>query len=355
MSIAIVTGATGLVGSEAVRRFHSEGLDVIGIDNDMRRTFFANIASADSIRSNLEASLPRYHHVVHDIRDEAAVDALFAKHGKSISVIIHAAAQPSHDWAADNPLTDFSVNALGTLVLLEAARNHCPDAVFIHCSTNKVYGAQPNALPFVEHETRWEPEAIHPFFAHGVTEAMSIDRTMHSLFGVSKTAADLMVQEYGLYHGMRTVAFRCGCITGGGHRGAPQHGFLSYLAECAAKGKTYQIIGYKGKQVRDNIHASDLVSAFAEVLRNPRSGAVYNIGGGRERSCSVIEAAELFQSAFSRTLPTQRVETPRLGDHIWWITDTALFRSHYPDWTQRFTLQDIVDELTAAHRVSSST
>jgi CDP-paratose 2-epimerase len=350
MSIAIVTGATGLVGAHAVEAFHGLGLDVVGIDNDMRRSFFPGIPSAQPIRAQLETSFPRYRHLDQDIRDEAGLNAVFGRYGKDISVVVHAAAQPSHDWAAERPVADFSINATATLLLLDGARRHCPEASFIFCSTNKVYGSRPNDLPLVERETRWEIDERHPYFARGVPEDMSIDATKHSLFGVSKAAADLMVQEYGLYFAMRTAVFRPGCITGAAHRGTEQHGFLSYLAQCVASGRPYKVIGHSGKQVRDNIHARDLARGFVEFFRRPGSGEVYNIGGGRSRSCSILEAIALLEGAFGRKLDTHYVSQPRSGDHVWWISDSGKFESAYPDWTQRHTFEDIIAEFVTECR-----
>jgi CDP-paratose 2-epimerase len=350
MSIAIVTGATGLVGVHAVEQFHALGLDVVGIDNDMRRSFFPGVASAEPIRAQLESSFARYRHLDQDIRDEAAMGALFGRYGRDISLVIHAAAQPSHDWAAERPMTDFSINAMGTLLLLESARRHCPEAAFIFCSTNKVYGSRPNDLPLVELETRWEIDESHSYFPRGVSENMSIDATKHSLFGVSKAAADLMVQEYGRYFDMKTTVFRAGCITGAGHRGAAQHGFLSYLAECVSSGRAYDVIGHGGKQVRDNIHASDLVRGFVEFFRRPGSGEIYNIGGGRSRSCSILEAIALFEGAFGRKLNQQYVAQARSGDHVWWISDGSKFERAYPDWTQRHSLHAIIAEFVTEGR-----
>ncbi|SIR60870.1 NAD-dependent epimerase/dehydratase family protein [Bosea sp. TND4EK4] len=343
MGIAIVTGAAGLVGAHSVEQFHALGLDIFGLDNDMRRFFFPGITSSDGTRARLE-SLARYRHFDHDIRDEAALNALFEVYGQDIAVVVHAAAQPSHDWAAEQPLTDFSVNAMGTLLLLEATRRHCPEAAFIFCSTNKVYGSRPNELPLIGLERRWDLNESHPYFPHGIPEQMSIDGTKHSLFGVSKAAADLMVQEYGLYFGMRTGVFRAGCITGASHRGAVQHGFLAYLASCVATGRRYEVIGHDGKQVRDNIHAADVARAFVAFFQSPRSGEVYNIGGGRPRSCSVIEAIDLFEEAFGKKLDREYVPQSRPGDHIWWISDMGRFQKHYPSWTPRFSLKSIVDE-----------
>jgi CDP-paratose 2-epimerase len=272
MSIAIVTGASGLAGSETARLLHSQGLAVIGIDNHLRGYFFGPEASTRKNTENLLRDLPGYRHSEIDIRDRESIDDIFARYGSEISLVVHAAGQPSHDWAMREPLTDFSVNATGTLILLEAVRRHSPDAVFIFISTNKVYGDAPNRLPLVEHETRWEPLADHPYSARGIDEKMSVDQSMHSIFGVSKLSADVMAQEYGRYFGLKTGIFRCGCITGPSHAGAELHGFLSYLVKCAVREQPYAINGYLGKQVRDNIHAYDLATAFWHFYRSPRPG-----------------------------------------------------------------------------------
>lgn len=347
MSIAVITGSAGLIGSEACRRFAAEGLEIVGIDNDMRAYFFGNEASTSSTRQELEREIPHYSHHSLDIRDYNAVDALFAGLGSSISVVIHAAAQPSHDWATREPLTDFGVNANGTLHLLEATRRHAPDAVFLFTSTNKVYGDTPNALPLLEQETRYELSADHPFHA-GIDESMSIDQTKHSLFGASKVAADVLVQEYGRYFGMRTASFRGGCLTGPSHAGAELHGFLSYLMKCAVSGKPYRVFGYKGKQVRDNIHSHDLVGAFLHFFRKPRSGEVYNIGGGRHSNCSMLEAISLCQEISGNAMDWSYVEENRIGDHLWWISDVGKFRAHYPEWNYRYGLRSILEEIHAS-------
>src|ERR1035437_4599163 len=271
MSIALVTGSAGLIGSETCKRFHAEGFDVVGMDNDMRAIFFGAEASTALTRTKLEKSLKNYHHEAVDIRDNDKVNAVFAKLGSSVKVVVHTAAQPSHDWAAREPHTDFSVNAVGTLNLLEAARRHCPEAVFIFTSTNKVYGDTPNRLPLRELAKRWEIDPAHPYH-EGIDETMSIDQTKHSLFGASKVAADVLVQEYGRYFGMKTAVFRGGCLTGPNHSGAQLHGFLAYLMKCAITGNHYTIFGYKGKQVRDNIHSFDLVNMFWQFYQNPRQG-----------------------------------------------------------------------------------
>ncbi len=281
MSVAVITGSAGLIGSEAARYFCSQGMDVIGVDNDMRSRFFGQAASTHWQRQRLEQELgQRYRHVDADIRDSQAIDKLFQRHGQDIWLVIHTAAQPSHDWAAKEPLTDFSVNAVGTSNLLEATRRFCPGAAFIFTSTNKVYGDTPNGLPLDEQETRWEIDPNHTYVS-GVREDMSIDQTKHSLFGASKVAADVLVQEYGRYFGMATVCFRGGCLTGPNHSGTQLHGFLAYLMKCVVTGEPYTVFGYRGKQVRDNIHSADLIRAFDQFFRAPRSGEVYNIGGGR--------------------------------------------------------------------------
>src|SRR3984893_7693474 len=345
MSLTILTGAGGLIGAEAARFFNRRGLVVVGIDNDMRAQFFGPDASTRWSWQQLKQTLPMYTHVEADIRDADATENVFARYGRNVSIVIHAAAQPSHDWAAREPLTDFSVNANGTLILLEAARKHCPDAAFIFCSTNKVYGDTPNRLPLVEGETRWESDATPPFAAHGIDESMSIDASKHSLFGVSKCAADLMVQEYGRYFGMKTACFRGGCLTGPGHSGAQLHGFLSYLVKCAVTGDRYTVFGYKAKQVRDNIHSFDLVSAFWSFFQDPRSGEVYNMGGSRFANCSVLEAIAKVEALTGRKMNWSYSDDNRPGPHIWWISDVRRFRSHYPDWTLTYDIDTTNSEI----------
>jgi CDP-paratose 2-epimerase len=350
MAIAIVTGSGGLIGSEAVKVFAEEGYEVVGIDNDMRRYFFGDDASTAWNSESLTRTVPVYSHQTIDIRDAEAVDAVFARYGRSIGVVVHTAAQPSHDWAVREPMTDFSVNATGTLVMLEAARRHCSDAAFLYTSTNKVYGDTPNRLPLVETETRWELAAEHPFAERGIDETMSIDASTHSLFGVSKTAGDLLVQEYGHYFGMKTVTFRGGCLTGPAHSGAELHGFLAYLMKCVATGKPYSVFGYEGKQVRDNIHSADFCSALLHAARAPKPGSVYNMGGGRDQSCSMLEAICLCENIAGRTLDWSYVENNRVGDHVWWISDTSKFAADYPDWSYAYTLQRTLEEVFAAVR-----
>lgn len=331
MSVAIITGSAGLIGSEAVKHFADQGLDVVGIDNDMRKYFFGDSASTEWNRDRLEKEIPSYRHEEVDIRDAAAVGRIFAEHGKAISLVIHTAAQPSHDWAAREPDTDFGVNATGTLNLLEATRRHAPNAVFIFTSTNKVYGDTPNRLPLLEQDSRWEIDSSHTY-ASGIREDMSIDQTLHSLFGASKVAADVLVQEYGRYFGLRSACFRGGCLTGPQHSGAQLHGFMAYLMRCTMTGTPYTVFGYKGKQVRDNIHSSDLIRAFDHFFREPRIGEVYNIGGGRFSNISMLEAIDLCQEVSGRDLQWTYAETNRVGDHIWWISDNGKFELHYPNW-----------------------
>ena len=345
MGIVVVTGSAGLIGSEAVRLFADKGLDVVGVDNDMRKTFFGAAASTAANRRRLETDVKRYRHVDADIRDEEAMERLFAGHEGAIVAVVHAAAQPSHDWAARDPVTDFTINANGTLVLLEAARRHSPEAPFLFVSTNKVYGDAPNRLPLVEGETRWELEAGHPYAEHGIDEAMSIDGSQHSLFGVSKAAADLMVQEYGRTFGMKTACLRGGCLTGPAHAGAELHGFLAYLVKCAAADSPYTVFGYKAKQVRDNIHAFDFVNALWHVFEDPRSAEVYNMGGGRHANCSMLEAIAHCEAMTGRPMKWSYDETNRAGDHMWWVSDVRKFQDHYPAWRYRYDLETMITEI----------
>jgi CDP-paratose 2-epimerase len=347
MRTVIVTGSAGLIGSETVRRFSKDAAHVVGIDNDMRAQFFGTEASTSKVRDDLVANIRNYEHHNIDIRDANAVAELFKKHRGKIEAIVHTASQPSHDWAARDPQTDFTVNANGTLNLLEAARQHCPEAPFIFTSTNKVYGDTPNRLPVRELEKRWEIEAGHEYES-GISETMSIDYTKHSLFGASKVAGDILVQEYGRYFGMPTVSFRGGCLTGPAHAGTELHGFLSYLMICAVTGRPYRVFGYKGKQVRDNIHSFDLVEAFVEFIRAPRAGEVYNIGGSRHSNCSMLEAIDLCEEISGRKLKWSYEEQNRIGDHIWWISDVRKFQSHYPKWKFRYGLREIVNEIFRA-------
>jgi CDP-paratose 2-epimerase len=350
MSVAIITGSTGLIGAEAARQFASKGLEVVGIDNDMRRRFFGDDASTCWARSLLERTLPGYRHVDDDIRDDDAMRQVFAKYKRNIAVVIHTAAQPSHDWAARDPVTDFTINANGTLNLLLMTRQYCPDAPFIFCSTNKVYGDTPNHLPLIELATRWELSPEHPYAKHGIDETMSIDASTHSLFGVSKASADLMVQEFGRYFGLKTACFRGGCLTGPGHSGAMLHGFLSYLMRCAVIGDHYRVLGYKGKQVRDNIHSFDLVTAFWCFFQRPRCAEVYNIGGARHANCSVIEAIKMCEDLTGRLMNWSYIGDNRVGDHVWWIGDVRRFQSHYPEWHFTYDIRAMLTEIHDAMR-----
>lgn len=345
MDIALITGAAGLIGAEAVRFFSNQNMKVVGVDNNMRRTFFGDDASTEWSRRQLEAQISDYDHHDLDIRDRDAMDRVFRTYGHDIKVVIHTAAQPSHDWAAQDPCMDFSVNATGTVVLLECTRTHCPDAPFIFTSTNKVYGERPNELPLVELDTRWEVDAEHPYHAHGIDESMPVDQTRHCLMGASKLAADAMVQEYGRYYGLRTACFRGGCLTGPGHSGTMMHGFLSYLVKCAITGDPYTIFGYQGKQVRDNIHAHDLVNMLWHFYQAPRPGEVYNAGGSRHSNCSMQEAITICEELTGRKMNVTLSQKNRVGDHIWYISDTRKFQSHYPTWSYTYDLRRIIQEI----------
>jgi CDP-paratose 2-epimerase len=344
MALAVVTGSGGLIGSESARYFAQQGFDVIGIENDMRAVFFGSEASTADSSQQLVDEVESFRWERLDIRDIDGVTALFARHASAIELIIHAAAQPSHDWAASDPQTDFTVNANGTLNLLEAARTHCPDATFIFTSTNKVYGDRPNFLPLEELDTRLELPADHRWYG-GVDVEMPIDLTTHSLFGVSKSAADLLVQEYGRYFQMPTVCFRGGCLTGPQHAGAQLHGFLAYLMKCTVSGTPYTIFGHGGKQVRDNIHAHDVVRAFAAFHARPRPGAVYNLGGGRESNVSMLEAIALCEAVSGRELHYTLSDKARIGDHRWWISDLDAFRSDHPDWQLTYGIEDLLRDI----------
>jgi CDP-paratose 2-epimerase len=345
MAVVIVTGSAGLIGSETVRFFCDKGFDVVGIDNDMRRRFFGDEASTDWNRTQLERRFPKtYAHASIDIRDASAVDQIFQRYGSAVELVVHTAAQPSHDWAAREPLTDFTVNANGTLNVLEATRRFAPEAVFIFTSTNKVYGDTPNRLPLIEQELRWEIDPTHPF-VEGIDETMSIDQSTHSLFGASKVAADLLAQEYGRYFHMKTAIFRGGCLTGPNHSGTALHGFLAYLMKCVCAQTPYTVYGYKGKQVRDNIHSADLVSAFYQFYQNPREGEVYNMGGSRFSNCSMLEAIAACERIAGKRLQWTYTETNRIGDHIWYISDTRKFQRHYPDWKQEYDLERLLQDI----------
>lgn len=315
----------------------------------MREVFFGSEASTTWSREALVLGLPNYTHYDADIRDQGAIEAIFREYGSDIKLVIHTAAQPSHDWAAKEPYTDFSVNATGTHVVLESTRQFSPDASFIFTSTNKVYGDTPNNLPLVEQDLRWEVDESHPYAADGIDESMSIDQSKHSLFGVSKVAADVLVQEYGRYFGMKTACFRGGCLTGPGHSGTELHGFLSYLMKCCITGDPYTIFGYKGKQVRDNIHSFDLINMFWHFYQNPREGEVYNAGGSRHNNCSMLEAIETCEQISGNTMNYTLGDDNRVGDHIWYISDVGKFKRHYPDWSYRYSLDDMMQQIHDAY------
>ncbi len=345
MSVGIITGSAGLIGSEAVEYFVEKGIHVVGIDNNMRKEFFGEEASTEWNRNRLEKKLGKnYTHADIDIRDDASIFNLFKVYGDDIKLVLHTAAQPSHDWAARDPQMDFTVNANGTLNLLQATREAAPNAVFMFTSTNKVYGDTPNLLPLIEQEKRWEIDPSHTY-ANGIREDMSIDQCMHSLFGASKVAADVLVQEYGRYFDMKTACFRGGCLTGPGHSGTQLHGFLSYLMKCAMTGTPYTVFGYKGKQVRDNIHSNDLVRAFDAFLENPRSAAVYNIGGGRHSNCSMLEAIDHCEKISGKQLKWEYSDQNRAGDHMWWVSDISRFENDYPEWQLQYDVPGILQEI----------
>ncbi len=343
----LITGSNGLIGSEATRFFIAQGFKVIGVDNDMRQFFFGAQASTSGEGKILTSSYPKsFILYTKDIRDKKAIDLIFKKHRPDL--VIHTAAQPSHDWAVRDPLTDFSINATATLQLLEAFREFTPEGTFIFTSTNKVYGDRPNTLALEEHATRFELPKKHQWHL-GVDESMSVDQTLHSIFGVSKLSADAMVQEYGRYFHLKTVCFRGGCLTGPAHKGTALHGFLSFLVHTIMHDKQYQIYGYKGKQVRDNIHSYDFVQALYEFYKNPKvGGAVYNMGGGRDRSVSILEAIKKIEEVSGKTAKTLYVDTPRIGDHIWYISNVSKFQKDFPNWKYQYSLDQIIKELVAA-------
>jgi CDP-paratose 2-epimerase len=346
----LVTGSSGLIGSEAVMHFDRQGNQVFGIDNNMRREFFG--AAGDTLwnLNRLKSSTGNFTHFSVDIRDRMALDELFRS--RRFDLIVHCAAQPSHDKARDIPILDFEVNALGTLNLLEATRQHSPEAVFLFTSTNKVYGDAPNEVPLKELETRWEYARPEDF--NGISENCRIDRTLHSLFGASKAAADLVAQEYGRYFKMNVGVFRGGCLTGPSHSGVELHGFLSYLVKCAMSGGKYSVFGYKAKQVRDNIHSHDVVSAMEEFAANPRPGEVYNMGGGRENSISMLEAIARIEQLTGKKLNWTYVDENRKGDHICYISDLRKFKADYPNWQITKSLDDILREIIAAESSRSA-
>ncbi|PIN91503.1 NAD-dependent epimerase [Candidatus Pacearchaeota archaeon CG10_big_fil_rev_8_21_14_0_10_32_14] len=338
----LVTGSGGLIGSEAVRYFSQRGYHVHGIDNDMRSHFFGKDASTKWNVEKLKREIKDYEHFSFDIRDKTVMEQLFKT--TRFDLIIHTAAQPSHDWAAKDPFTDFEVNANGTLNALENFRRYSPNGVFIFTSTNKVYGDTPNRLPLIEEEKRWEIDPSHRY-RKGIDEIMSIDDSKHSLFGVSKAAADLMVQEYGKYYSLHTGVFRGGCLTGPAHSAAELHGFLAYLVQCINSEKEYTIFGYKGKQVRDNIHAHDLITAFDHFSHNPKNGEVYNMGGSRHSNISMLEAIDKIQDLTGKKANVKYSEKAREGDHQWYITDVSKFKRDFPDWDFTYDIDAILEEM----------
>lgn len=348
MKTAIVTGSGGLIGSETSARLAAEGFDVIGVENDTRAELFGPEASTSHVTERLCRTLENFRSVDLDIRDVDGLEKIFAENGSAIELVVHTAAQPSHDWAARDPQADFSINANGTLNLLEATRRHCPDSTFIFTSTNKVYGDTPNRLPLTATSSRLELPEGHEFFG-GIDTSMSIDRTLHSLFGASKAAADLLVQEYGKYFDIPTVCFRGGCLTGPNHSGAQLHGFLAYLMKCTVTGEPYTVFGYEGKQVRDNIHSADLVDAFMLFHSAPKAGAVYNIGGGRANACSMLEAIDICERIADRKLDWHLSDEARIGDHRWWISDLSEFSDDYGGWMPKRDLETILREIWEAN------
>jgi CDP-paratose 2-epimerase len=342
----LVTGSSGLIGSEVVSYFAREGHEIHGIDNNMRADFFGPAGDTRWNQARLERTFPSFRHHELDVRDRAAVQKILEE--LTPALIVHTAAQPSHDLAASRPFDDFDVNAGGTLNLLEAARHHCHDAVFVYMSTNKVYGDAPNEIPLVELPLRWD--YADPSFANGIPETFRIDRSKHSIFGASKVAADVMVQEYGRYFGMKTCCLRGGCLTGPNHSGVELHGFLSYLIKANLEGTVYKIYGYKGKQVRDNIHALDVARFIAAFAANPRCGETYNIGGGRSNSCSILEAFALVENLTGKKMVSEYVERNREGDHICYISDLTKMRTHYPSWEISVPLHRIFEQIVAGWR-----
>ena len=344
MSIVLVTGSSGLVGSESVKFFSNKGFDVLGIDNNLRKFFFGNEASTSIVKKNLQRDFKRFKDFNIDIRNYAALEKIFRKYKKNISLIVHCAAQPSHDYAKNFPMLDFNVNATGTLNLLELTKKYCADSPFIFMSTNKVYGDNPNKLKILEKKNRWELKKSDKYYK-GIDEKFSIDNCTHSFFGVSKSYADLIVQEYGKNVGLKTVCFRAGCLTGPNHNGAKLHGFLSYLVKICIAKKKYSLIGYKGKQVRDNLHSFDLVNSFWQFFKKPTRGEVYNIGGGRYSNCSILEALNLVEDVANISIKRNIIKKPRVGDHIWYISNLSKFKKHYPNWKQKYNTKKIIEEL----------
>ena len=344
MSIVIITGSSGLVGSESVNFFCEKGFEVIGIDNNLRKFFFGSNGSTLKIKKKLLKNHKNFKNHNIDIRNYVELEKIFKKYKKNISLIIHCAAQPSHDYGKNFPILDFNINATGTLNLLELTKIYTPNSPFIFMSTNKVYGDNPNKLKFIEKSKRWELKK-EDFYFKGIDEKFSIDNCTHSFFGVSKTYADLIVQEYGKNIGLKTVSFRGGCITGPNHNGARLHGFLSYLVKICLSEKKYSLIGYKGKQVRDNLHSHDLVNCFWEFYKKPKYGVVYNIGGGRYSNCSILEALEIVENIKKIRIKKKIIRKNRVGDHIWYISNAIKFKKDYPSWKQKYNTTKIIEEL----------
>ena len=343
MKVIIITGSSGLIGSESVKFFIEKGFKVLGIDNNLRKYFFGKDGDTKWQLNNLK-KIKNYNHFNYDIRNYKKIENIFKKFGKKIEAVIHCAAQPSHDWASKEPITDFSINATGTINLLELTRIFAQNAKFIFMSTNKVYGDTPNKISLIENYSRYEPKDIR-LKKKGISEKMSIDDTKHSIFGASKVAADIAVQEYGKYFNLNTVCFRGGCLTGPSHSGAELHGFLSYLVKCCLKGKLYKVYGFKGKQVRDNIHSSDIVNMIWEFIKKPSKGEVYNVGGGKQNSCSILEAINLIEKITKKKMNYKILKQNRIGDHTWYITDLRKFKKKYHKWKIQYSLKKIISEI----------
>lgn len=342
--VVLITGAGGLIGSEAVSYFSKHFDKVVGIENNMRKYFFGEEGSILTSMNSLVDTVPNLENIACDIRNFQELEEIFKRYSKSLKLIIHTAAQPSHDWAAKEPFTDYNINSTGTLNLLELTRKYCPEAVFIFTSTSKVYGDNPNYLSLEETTTRYDAPPTSDY-RDGIKETFSIDNTKHSLFGCSKVSADIYVQEYGRYFGLKTTIFRPGCLTGSRHAGAELHGFLNYLVKCIVTDKNYNVFGYKGKQVRCNIHSVDVIRAFHEVYKNPKQGEVYNLGGGRKSSCSILEAILMTNQLSGHPGIFTYYPENRIGDHIWWISDISKFKKDYPNWTLTYSLEDIIQEI----------
>ena len=352
MKYILITGSAGLIGSECSEFFVKKGFKVLGLDNDSRKKFFGSSGSTNNRKKQL-TQMKDYQHFNVDIRNKKKVKEIFTNFKKKISCVIHCAAQPSHDWAIKDITLDYQINSTATLQLLDLFQTYCPDACFINVSTNKVYGDNPNKLKLIEHKNRYEVSKSSEYFKRGINERMSTDNCVHSFFGVSKLSADLYVQEFGKNSRLNTVTFRGGCLTGENHSGVELHGFLSYLIKCIINKKKYKIFGYKGKQVRDNIHSSDLINCFWHYYQNPTQGEIYNIGGGRENSCSIIEVLNFFEKEYNFKIPVEFFDDNRTGDHIWWITDYSKFSKDFPKWKIRYKLDKILKNI-ASHEIEKS-